>query len=92
MSNYTEKDLKGKVFVVRKLDIELMEFFQGIITLELVEAFDSSKNKEPFGYIYIGKCPECGRFFVKPSKNKIFCSNTCSSNKRSREFRGKKNK
>ena len=91
-NNNQSCEITDKGIVIRKLDIELMEYFQGIITLELVEAFDSSKNKEPFGYTYIGKCPECGRFFVKPSKNKILCSNTCSSNKRSREFRGKKNK
>ena len=35
----------------------------------------------------VGKCPRCGEMFYKSSKNKVFCSDSCSSVIRSRKYR-----
>lgn len=86
-------DNTGKTYHLEPLDDNEANNLIGIITSTLVDAFEVSDNKkEAIAYTYFGKCLECGRFFIKTSKNKIFCSNTCSSKKRSRDFRDKKNK
>jgi hypothetical protein len=77
----------GKEYNLEKFDLEIAKHLRGIITSELIEAFDNSNGKEPIGYKFFGKCPECGRFFIKTSKNKAFCSDSCSAIKRGREYR-----
>ena len=81
--------LSNKKYKLEKLNIDLAKQLRGTITSELIKAFDCSNKKEPIGYKYFGKCPVCNRFFIKPSKNKVFCSNSCSAIKRGREYRKK---
>ena len=87
-NTFTIEDKKtGDTYIFDNFTPTNVRFLRGIITKSLVEAFDVCDNDKPVGTNYIGKCPQCGKIFIKKELRNIYCSTTCSNNLRSQKYR-----
>ncbi len=81
----------GKTYRFERFTPTNVRLLRGIITKLLVEAFNSNIYDEPTGFDYIGKCPQCGKIFIKKEPRNNYCSPTCSNTMRKNRYREKLN-
>lgn len=89
-NTFTIKDEKtDNCYIFERFTPTNVRFLRGIITKSLIEAFNCNIYEKPVGFNYIGKCPQCGKIFIKKELRNNYCSTTCSNNMRSHKYREK---